>query len=99
MKIEIVVSEDRRDFTITVDGSRSVRMDNFILLTREGEKTRNLAFGSIEDVGRLIYGFYVNCWRLGETAMRDALEVVAEDIRDVREGREKATEETLRRVM
>ena len=99
MKIEIVVSEDRRDYTITVDGARSVRMDNFLLVTREGEKTRNLAFGSIEDGGRLVYGFYVNCWRLGETEMRDALEVVAEDIRDIREGREKATEETLRRVM
>lgn len=99
MKIEINVSEDRTSFTIAVDGGPPTPMENFLLLTREGERTRNLAFGGVEEVGRLIYGFYVNCWRLDEGAMRDVLEIVAQDIRDIRAGREAAAGEALRRIM
>lgn len=99
MKIEIIVSEDRKSYAISVDGSEPVPMDNFILLTQEGEKTRNLVFGNVEEVGRLLYGFYVNCWRLDETGMRDVLELVAEDIRDGKELREQASDETVRRLM
>jgi hypothetical protein len=99
MKIEITVSEDRKRYAISIDGSRPVPMDDFMLLTREGEKTRNLVFGPIEDIGRLLYGFYVNCWRYEETGMRDILELVAEDIQDGKETRAQASQETLRRLM
>jgi hypothetical protein len=74
-------------------------VDNFILLTKEGEKTRNLVFGSPEDVGRLLYSLYVNCWRLEETEMRDVMELVADDILDVRTQREEDSRRTIRRVM
>lgn len=99
MKIELDISEDRTSYEISVDGGPPVRMDNFILLTREGEKTRNLVFGNVENIGRLIYGFYVNCWKFEETGMRDVLELVADDIRDGRELREQTSQETLRKVM
>jgi hypothetical protein len=99
MKIEIVVSDDKKSFSIAVDGSRPVRMENFILLTKEGEKTRNLVFGSPENVGRLLYSLYVNCWRLEEIGMRDVLELVADDIVDVRNRRDDASQETIRRIM
>ena len=99
MKIEILVSEDKKSFAIAVDGDPTARVDNFILLTKEGGKTRNLVFGSPEDVGRLLYSLYVNCWRLDETVMRGVMEVVADDILDVRGRREEASKETLRRVM
>jgi hypothetical protein len=99
MKIEIVVSEDKKAFSIAVDGSRPVSMENFILLTKEGERTRNLVFGSPENVGRLLYSLYVNCWKLDETAMRDVMELVADDIVDVRNRRDEESKETLRRVM
>lgn len=99
MKIEIIVSEDRKSYAISVDGSKPLPMDNFLLLTQEGDKTRNLVFGNVEEVGRLLYGFYVNCWRLEETGMRDVLELVAEDIRDGKELREQSSDETIRRLM
>ena len=99
MKIEIRVSEDRKTFSITVDGGPPASVENFLLLTKEGEKTRNIVFGSPENVGRLLYGFYVNCWKLDETGMRDVLELVAEDIQDVREKRDQASQETLRKEM
>lgn len=99
MKIEMDISDDKNTYTISVDGGPAVRMDNFLLLTREGEKTRNLVFGGIEHIGRLIYGFYINCWRFEETGMRDVLELVADDIRDGRSLREQASEETERKVM
>ncbi len=99
MKIELDISEDQKVYTISVNGSPSVPMDNFLLLTREGEKTRNLVFGNVEHIGRLIYGFYVNCWRFEETGMRDVLELVAEDIRDGREIREQTSRNTVRKVM
>ncbi len=96
MKIELNISEDRTAYTISVDGGPAVPMDNFLLLTREGEKTRNLVFGSVENIGRLVYGFYVNCWRFEETGMREVLEVVADDIRD---RRQQSTEEAIRKAM
>jgi hypothetical protein len=99
MKIEILVSKDRKTYAISIDGSEPVPMDNFLLLTQEGDKTRNLVFGNIEEIGRLLYGFYVNCWRLEETGMRDVLELVAEDIQDGKELREQASDETARRLM
>jgi hypothetical protein len=99
MKIEILVSEDKKSFAIAVDGDPTARVDNFILLTKEGEKTRNLVFGSPEDVGRLLYSLYVNCWRLDETEMRDVMEIVADDILDVRTQREEESRRTIRRVM
>jgi hypothetical protein len=99
MKIEILVSEDKKSFAIAVDGDPTARVDNFILLTKEGEKTRNLVFGSPEDVGRLLYSLYVNCWRLDETEMRDVMEIVADDIVDVRTQREEESRRTIRRVM
>jgi hypothetical protein len=99
MKIEIHVSDDKKSLSIAVDGAGPAPMDNFILLTREGEKTRNLVFGSPETVGRLLYSLYVNCWKLDETAMRDVMELVADDIVDVRSRREQASRETIRRVM
>jgi hypothetical protein len=99
MKIEILVSEDKKSFAIAVDGDPTARVDNFILLTKEGEKTRNLVFGSPEDVGRLLYSLYVNCWRLEETEMRDVMELVADDILDVRTQREEEGRRTIRRVM
>ena len=99
MKIEIHVSDDKKAFSLAVDGAPAVHMDNFVLLTKEGEKTRNLVFGSPENVGRLLYSLYVNCLRLEEVAMRDVMELVADDIIDVRNRREDASQETLRRVM
>jgi hypothetical protein len=99
MNIEIHVSDDKKTYSLSVNGAPPVGMDNFVLLTKEGEKTRNLVFGSPEDVGRLLYSLYVNCWRLDETVMRDVLELVADDILDVRGRREEAGKETLRRVM
>ena len=99
MKIEILVSEDKKSFAIAVDGDPTARVDNFILLTKEGGKTRNLVFGSPEDVGRLLYSLYVNCWRLEETEMRDVMELVADDILDVRTQREEESRRTIRRVM
>jgi hypothetical protein len=99
MKIEIIVSDDKKTYAIKIDGSEPVPMDNFLLLTQEGDKTRNLVFGNVEEVGRLLYGFYVNCLRLEETGMRDVLELVAEDIRDGKELRDEASEETIRRLM
>jgi len=99
MKIEILVSDDKKSFSISVNGSPPVPMDNFLLLTKEGEKTRNLVFGSTEDMGRVLYGLYVNCWRMEETEMRDVLELVATDILDIRESRIQAGRETLRRVI
>ncbi len=99
MKIEINVSKDRQTFTISVDDSPPIKMDNFILLTKEGDQTRNLVFGSPENVGRLLYGLYANCWKLGEASMRDVLELVADDISDVRRKLEEITSETIRRVM
>jgi hypothetical protein len=56
-------------------------------------------FGSPEDVGRLLYSLYVNCWRLDETEMRDVMEIVADDILDVRTQREEESRRTIRRVM
>lgn len=56
-------------------------------------------FGATESVGRLIYGLYVNSWRFEEIAMRDVLELVAEDIHDSREIRHTASEETICRLM
>lgn len=99
MKIEIHVSDDKKTFSLSVNGGPPVGMENFILLTKEGEKTRNLVFGSAENVGRLFFSLYVNCWRLNETGMRDVMELVADDIIDVRNQRENASQETLRRVM
>ncbi len=99
MKIEIVVSEDRQRYSIAVDGAPPAPLENFILLTKEGEQTRNLVFGNAENIGRLLYGFYVNCWKFEETGMRDILESVADDIRDGREVREKSSQETIRRIM
>lgn len=99
MKIELDISEDRKTYTISVDGAPAVPMDNFLLLTREGDKTRNLVFGNVEHVGRLIYGFYINCWKFEETGMRDVLELVADDIRDGRELRDQSSRETIRKVM
>lgn len=99
MKIEIHVSDDKKTFSIAVDGAPPARMDNFVLLTKEGEQTRNLVFGSAENVGRLLYNLYVNCWRLHETEMRDMMELVADDILDVRNQRREETRRTIRRVM
>jgi hypothetical protein len=99
MKIEIHVSDDKKSFSLSVNGAPPVGMENFILLTREGDKTRNLVFGSPENVGRLLYSLYVNCWKLDETEMRDVMELVADDILDVRSRREEASQETLRRIM
>lgn len=98
MKIEIRVSDDKRSYSIAVDGGEPVPMENFVLLTKEGENTRNLAFGSTENVGRLLFGFYVNCWRLDELGLREVIETVADDIRESREIRERASEETIRRI-
>ncbi len=99
MKIEIHVSDDRQDLFISVNGGEPVSMDNFILLTKEGENTRNLVFGNAESLGRLLFGLYVNSWRFEETAMRDILELVADDIHESRERRSSASEETIRRLM
>ncbi|GAB4369387.1 MAG: hypothetical protein Kow00128_15510 [Deltaproteobacteria bacterium] len=99
MKIEIHVSDDRRSFSLSIDGGGPVLLDNFILLTKEGEMTRNLVFGSGEEVGRLLFGLYANSWRFEEFGLREVLESVAEDIRDSREGRERRSEETIRRLM
>ncbi len=98
MKIEIHVSDDRRSFSLSVDGSGPMRIDNFILLTKEGEHARNLVFGTGEEVGRLLFGLYANSWRLGESGLREALELVAEEIRDSREGRERRSGEAIRRI-
>lgn len=98
MKIEIHVSDDKRTYSIAVNGSPPVPMENFVLLTKEGERTRNLVFGSTEDVGRLLFGLYVNCWRLEETGMREVIELVADDIRDSKDMRERASEETIRKI-
>lgn len=99
MKIEILVSNDKKSFFLAVDGAPPAPMENFILLTREGDKTRNLVFGSPENVGRLLYSLYVNCYRLDETAMRDVMEMVADDIVDVRTQREEESQRTIRRLM
>jgi len=99
MKIEIHVSDDRRSFSLAVDGSGPVLLDNFILLTKEGEMTRNLVFGSGEQVGRLLFGLYANSWRFEENGLRDVIESVAEDIRDSREVREHRSGEAVRRLM
>ncbi len=88
MKIEIDVSDDRKSFSISVDGAAPEPMENLVLLTKEGEKMRNIVFGDVDTVGRLLFGFYVNCWRFEETGMRGVLEIVAEDIRDLRDRRE-----------
>lgn len=99
MKIEIHISGDKKALSISVDGGPPARMDNFVLLTKEGEQTRNLVFGNAENVGRLLYNLYVNCWRLDETEMREMMELVADDILDVRNQREEASRETIRRIM
>lgn len=99
MKIEIGISADRKQYTIAVDGGPTVPLESFMLLTKEGEQTRNLVFGSAENIGRLLYGLYVNCWKFEENGMRDVIETVAGDIREGRELREQASEETLRRLM
>ncbi len=99
MKIEIEVSDDKSRYSIAVNGGAAIPVENFILLTKEGEQTRNLVFGNAETIGRLLYGFYVNCWKFEETGMRDILESVAQDIRDGREVREKSSRETIRRIM
>lgn len=99
MKIEILVSDDKKSFSIAVDGGAPVLMDNFVLLTKEGDNTRNLVFGNADSVGRLIYGLYVNCWRLQQTAMRDMIELVADDILDVREKRDQASRDTIRKFL
>ncbi len=99
MKIEIHVSDDRKHYSISVDGGAPEPMENFLLLTKEGEKMRNIVFGDIETVGRLLFGFYVNCWRFEESGMRGVLEIVAEDIRDIRDRREQSTAEAIRRAM
>ncbi|MBI5420013.1 MAG: hypothetical protein HZA60_07985 [Deltaproteobacteria bacterium] len=99
MKIEIHVSDDKKSYSISFDGGTPVRMDNFILLTKEGESTRNLVFGNAENVGRLLYGLYVNCWRLQETAMRDMIELVADDILDVRGKRNRSSRATIRKFL
>ncbi len=90
MKIEIHVSDDRTSYSIAVDGGAPEPMENFLLLTKEGEKMRNIVFGDIDTVGRLLFGLYVNCWRFEESGMRGVLETVAEDIRDIRDLRERA---------
>lgn len=99
MKIEIRVSDDRKRYSISVDGGAPETMENFLLLTKEGETMRNIVFGDIDTVGRLLFGFYVNCWRFDETGMRGVLEVVAEDIRDLRDRREQLPAEPVRKVM
>jgi len=99
MKIEILVSDDKKSLSISVDDAPLAPVENFILLTKEGDRTRNLVFGSAENVGRLLYGLYVNSWRFDETGMRDILELVADDINDIRDKREEASQETIRRVM
>jgi hypothetical protein len=98
MKIEIHVSEDRKTLSISVNGAPPSPMDDFILLTKEGEKTRNIVFGATEAVGSLIYGFYINARRFEQTAMRDVLELVAEGIHNSREIRNAASEDTARRL-
>lgn len=100
MKIEIHVSDDRKRYSISVDGGAPEPMENFLLLTREGESMRNVVFGDVETVGRLLFGFYVNCWRFDESGMRGMLEVVAEDIRDLRDRRERLpAEDETRKAM
>jgi len=99
MKIEIHVSDDRRSYTLSVDGSGPIPLDNFILLTKEGENTRHLVFGTGEEVGRLLFGLYANSWRFGESGLREVIELVAEDVRDSREVRERRTDEAIRRIM
>ena len=99
MKIEIHISEDRRGLSLSVDGGEPTPLDNFILLTKEGEKTRNLVFGRTENIGRLIYGLCVNSWKFDESAMREVLELVAEDIHDIRERRVAESRDTIRSLM
>jgi len=99
MKIEILVSDDKKSLSISVDDGPQAPVENFILLTKEGDRTRNLVFGSAENVGRLLYGLYVNSWRFDERGMRDILELVADDIHDIRDKREEASQETIRRIM
>lgn len=99
MKIEIHVSDDRKRYSISVDGKAPEPMENFLLLTKEGETMRNVVFGDVDTVGRLLLGFYVNCWRFDETGMRGVLEVVAEDIRDLRDRRERLPADAARKAM
>lgn len=98
MKIEIRVSDDKRSLSISVDGGSPVPMDNFLLLTKEAEKSRQLVFGSAEELRRLLLGLYVNSWRFEEFGMRDVLERVAEEILRTRKwetGRQEATDRWL----
>lgn len=74
-------------------------MENFILLTKEGDKTRNFVYGAAENLGRLLYSLYINSWRFDESGMRGVLEVVAEDIRGARDGRIGGSAKAARRVM
>ncbi len=99
MKIEIHISEDRTSYTLAIDGGPAVPLDEFVLLTKEGERTRNIVFGPVEVIGRLLYGFYVNCWKFGQRGMRDILEEVAEDIRDAQAQRTIEAENVIRRLM
>lgn len=99
MKIEIHVSDDKKSFSLSVNGAPPVGMENFILLTKEGENMRNIVFGDVDTVGRLLFGFYVNCWRFEESGMRGVLEIVAEDIRDIRDRREQSAAEVIRKAM
>ena len=98
MKIEIQISDDRTSYDISVDGSTPVMVENFVLLTKEGEMTRNLVFGDSGTLGRLLFGLYANCSRFDHREMRNILEQVAESIRQAREAREGSTPEENRRL-
>lgn len=99
MDITIHISDDKKRYSITVDGEGPLPVQHFLLLTREGDRARNLVFGNAGEIGRLLYGLYINCRQFDHEEMQSVIEVVAEDIQDVRASLEEETWEGTRKYM
>jgi hypothetical protein len=70
---------------IHFDGQEGVGIDAFLLIThrRNVEEGHFLAFGNSEKVGKMLYNFYLNCFRNDYWELVETLESVARDILEV----------------
>ncbi len=70
MKIEIDHSLRPAHLSHIHDGEKSMPMENFLLPTTEGDRSRNFVYRVAENVGRLLYSFYLNSRGFEESGMR-----------------------------
>ena len=85
MKEATIHIVDGKPDDIHFDGQKGLDIDAFLLVThrRNVEEGHFLAFGNSERVGKMLYNFYLNCFRNDYSELGETLEKVARDILDV----------------